>query len=63
MSIVQDKISVSYSSIEELFNRQEVIEDRVIEFIEVNPSICSTMNSTIRVGKDNYILEVELIKD
>lgn len=63
MNIVKDKISVAYSSLEDLLERQEVIEDRVTTFIEDNPSICSIMRSTIRIGKGNYILEVELIKD
>jgi hypothetical protein len=61
--IVKDKISVAYSTIDELLERKEIIEDRVTNYIKDNPLVADTSRSNIRISKDRFILEVELIKD
>lgn len=58
-----DKISVSYPSLEDLMNRQPIVENRILNYIEDKPELGNSVQSTIRVHKDKYILDVELIKE
>lgn len=59
-----DTVSVAYPSLEELVERQEVIEDRIINYIKDNPEgRFNSINSNIKINKDSFILEIELLKD
>ncbi len=60
--MIIDKISVPYNSIEELIERQSHIENRITNYLIENP-IADSIESTIRVHKNKYILDIALIKE
>lgn len=60
--MIVDSISVPYSSFEDLLERQQVVEKRVLDYIEKHP-IADNINSTVRIFKDKFILNIDLIKE
>lgn len=60
--MVVDTISVSYDSMEELMERQKVIENTISKYI-TEKNIASGYQSQIRVSEDRFFLTVNLIKD
>lgn len=61
--MIIDTIGTSYDSMEELLERQHIIEDKVQTYIE-EKGIADRYESTITISKDNrYYLSIKLIED
>lgn len=60
--MIVDNIAVTYLSLEQLIERQIVIEKRILDYLQTNP-IADSIQSTIRIHEDKYILNVTLIKE
>lgn len=61
--MIIDTIGCSYDSMEELIERQYIIEERIQEYIE-DKGIADRYESLISMSKDNrYYLTVKLIAD
>jgi len=61
--MIIDTIGTSYDSLEELMERQNIIEDKIEKYIE-EKGIADRYESTITISKDNrYYLSVKLIQD
>lgn len=63
MSVVVDNVYMTYSSFEELMERQIFMEDRISRYLKTMP-IADSFNSTVRISPNNkYILQIELVKN
>lgn len=60
--MVVDTISVSYDSLEELMERQTVIEQTIMDYVD-EKQIADRYDSQIRIDDNRYYLTVNLIKD
>ena len=60
--MIVDTISVSYSSMQELLERQEIIENTIADYIE-DKELADSYESQIRISDDRYYLTVNIIKD
>jgi len=61
--MIIDTIGTSYDSMEELIERQHIIEDRIEQYIE-EKGIANKYESTVTVSKDNrFYLSINLIQE
>lgn len=61
--MIIDTIGTSYDSMEELIERQHIIEDRVREYI-ADKGIADRYETTITMAENNkYYLTIQIIKD
>jgi len=61
--MIIDTIGATYDSMEELIERQHIIEDRIQQYIE-DKGIADRFESVITISRDNkYYLTVKLIAD
>lgn len=61
--MIIDTIGTSYDSLEELMERQHIIEDKIEQYI-IEKNIANRYESTITISKDNrYYLSIKLIED
>lgn len=61
--MIIDTIGTSYDSMEELIERQHIIEDRIEQYIQ-EKGIANKYESTVTVSKDNrFYLSINLIQD
>lgn len=61
--MIIDTIGVSYNSMEELIERQHIIENQIEEYIQ-RKGIADRYESTVTLSKDNrYYLSIKLIED
>lgn len=59
--MVIDTISVSYDSMEELIDRQKIIEDHILDYIETK-NIATGFESQVKISENRFYLTVNLIK-
>lgn len=60
--MIIDTIGTSYDSIEELINRKDYIENKVLDYIQ-DKNIATGYESTVSISKDNrYYLTIKILK-
>lgn len=60
--MIVDTISVSYDSLEELMERQTIIEKHIMDYVE-GKAIADCYDTQIKMSDNRFYLTVNLIKD